>query len=289
MRKTGLFKKFAAFIILAAMTVTPAGCGNDKSGSNNSKISIKDIEWNVKESIADGNRIITSYGKNHSKFPLVFEITFCLKKDVSAEEMESFYSYLKKSYGIYDSDEDSDELLEEIINEESVNISTEFILEPGDTFDLLVDCYGSFFTDMSYYNLFEPDIMGIRYISDNTIYTVYYDFKNNEYTQDEETAVAYDWTEYEIGNKIPRLEAAFLQKDHETEINFECSAQFISEETYNNYIEDCKAMGYTIDEYTYDSEWYGTKNFSARNNDGYYIDLEFNPYYHNMEIKVLAP
>ena len=142
---------------------------------------------------------------------------------------------------------------------------------------------------MSYYDLFEPDIMGIHYISDNIIYPVYYDFKNNEYTQSKETSVAYDWTEYEIGTKIPKLEAAFLEKDYETETLFECTAQFISDEKYNGYIEDCKAMGYTIDEYTYDSKLYGTTNFSAQNSDGYHINLELSPYYHIMKISVSAP
>ena len=293
MKKTGSLKvlsKITALVITAIMAMAFVGCKNNNVDSNKSQINIKDIEWDVKAGIIDGQRVLTSYGKNNSKFPLVFGIKFCLKEDVTSEELDSFYSFVKKSNEIYDSDEYADEEFEEIINEGEVSINTKFILEPGDTFDdIPLNCYGGIMTDMGYYDLFEPDIMGIHYISDNTIYLVYYDFKSNEYTQSKETSVAYDWTEYEIGTKIPKLEAAFVEKNHETETHFECTAQFISEEKYNSYIEDCEAMGYTIDEYTYDSKWYGTTNFSAKNAEGYAISLELSPYYHIMKISISAP
>jgi len=246
------------------------------------KINIEDIAWNVDEKIVDNERYVLLEYKNNTPYTIAaFEIIFKEKSNITEEEKSAFYSDIQKMF------EASDEEIEEIkIAPISMHAETERAIEPGE-FATNVNCFyytGYYYLkNMTHYNLVEPDIATIKYVDENKIYTVYYDYKSKKYSIDSEIKVAYQWSQTELGSKIPKPDVKIVESDIDNKETFMFDAYGMSLEQFNAYVEDCKSLGYTVDSSAFEGF------YSADNASGYniYLSYDEDDYVMNGTVKIL--
>lgn len=202
-------KMFTIFAVILSMTGCLAGCGSGETANNpgsraiKEKINIKDIAWNVDEGIVGGERYVLLSYTNDTQYTITnFEITFNEKDGITEEEKSDFYSDIQKKFEL--SDEDMDDLKSRSI---SMHAETDRVVKPGESISN-VNCYyygGSFYLkDINHYNLVEPDIATIKYLEEDKIFTVYYDYGSKKYSTEEKTEIAYQWSQTDLGSKIPK-------------------------------------------------------------------------------------
>ena len=192
-------KIFAIFAVVLSMATCFVGCGNsettDKPGSSEetekpgsgvvTEINIEDIAWSVDEGIVDGDRYVLLNYTNNTQYTLTnFEITFKEKAGITEEEKAEFYSDIQKKFEA--SNEDMEDLKGRPI---SMHAETDRVVNPSESASN-VNCYyygGSFYLkDINHYNLVEPDIATIKYIDEDKIFSVYYDYGSKKYLSSDE-------------------------------------------------------------------------------------------------------
>lgn len=283
-------KKKLCLLLVGLGLIFLSACGNKVSGNKNdapassqeesedtmrkentakTEIDIKDIAWDVDEGIVDGTRCVLFSYTNNSHYTITdFEITFKEKSDITEEDKQTFYSDIQEKFEA--SDEEIEELKEYPI---SMHAETEKIVNAGESVTN-VNCY--YYTgyycleDINHYLLVEPDIATIKYVHEGNIYTVYYDYNSGKYSAESETVVAYQWSQTELGSKIPKPSVEIVQSSLDTEEYFTFDAYGMSLELFNAYVEECKDMGYTVDPSSHEGF------YSANDSAGYNIYLSYN-------------
>lgn len=137
--------------------------------------------------------------------------------------------------------------------------------------------------DIKHYELMEPDIAKIQYVDNNKIYTTYYDYTTKKYSNETTEEVAYEWSQTDLGNKIPKPEVVILEKITDSETSFSLYAYGMTLDQYQAYLDKCKELGYTQEPYSYDV------NYSAKNSEGYKIDLDYDKDDGKMRVSIDAP
>ena len=300
---------FIAVIVAASATIVFAGCSDngapqastgsegvasqtsdDASAVSQTKqpakkretIKIDDIAWNVDQGIVDGEKYVLLDYTNNSKYTVTdFEMTFKEKGSVTEEDKENFYNEIKDKFSM--SDDDISELKQRDI---SMHAETEKIVEPGESAKN-INCYyysGIYYLkDINHFNLVEPDVATIKYINDNKIYTSYYDFSTKKYSEDENTEEAYYWTTSELGTKIHKPDVKVVKKSIDNEDSFGFEAYGLSLDQFNEYVDKCKQLGFTVDESSYEGY------YSADDKDGYNVYLSYKEDDDYMTVTIDAP
>lgn len=279
------YQKLSSICVLLTMTLSFTACASNsatsatqsnnssttviaETKSNHPTIRIEDIAWNIDEGIVNNERFVLLDYTNNSNFTISsFEMTFTEKNNITEDEKTSFYNDIKSIYDLNDED------LEEIKNQTiSMHTESKNVVEPSESVTN-VHCYyfsGIFYLkDINHYNLLQPDIATIKYLDDDKIYTVYYDFSSKKYTFENQTETAYNWSQNEIGNTIPKPNVKVIENKADYEDTFMFDAYGFSFEDFNAYVEECKALGYTVDEISSDVHYY------ADSENGYNISLDY--------------
>lgn len=283
-------KKVKIFTILAvilSMAVGFAGCGSSKTTNNPSsntakeKINIEDISWNVDEGIVDGDRYVLLNYTNNTQYTITnFELTFTEKTGVTEEEKVKFYSDIQEKFEA--SDEDMEDIKSRLI---SMHAETDRVVNPSESASN-INCYysGSFYLkDINHYNLVEPDIATIKYIDEDKIFTVYYDYGSKKYSAESETEIAYQWSQTDLGSKIPKPDVKVVESGRDDEIIFMFDAYGLSLEQFNAYVEECKGLGYTVEPGSFEGF------YSADNTEGYNVYLYYDEKDYSMSGTISAP
>ncbi len=241
---------------------------SESENTSKAEFNIEDINWEVDEGIVDGKRcVLLSYTNNSSYMIAGFEITFQERSGLTEEEKETFYTDIQEMFEA--SDEEIEELKEYPI---SMHAETERITDAGESVTS-VNCYyytGYYYLkDINHYRLVEPDIATVRYVDKDKIHTVYYDYNSGKYSVESETEAAYQWTQTDLGNKIPKPDAKVLGSSLDTEELFMFDAYGMSLEQFNAYVEECKSMGYTVEANGYEGF------YSADDAEGYNIYMYY--------------
>lgn len=239
-----------------------------KENTAKTTIDIKDIAWDVDEGIVDGNRCVLLDYTNNSPYTITdFEITFKEKSGITEEDKHTFYSDIQEMFEA--SDEEIEELKEYPI---SMYAKTEKIAGSGESVTNVNCCYYTgyyYLIDINHYLLVEPDIATIKYIDEGNIHTVYYDYSSEKYSVESETVTAYQWSQTELGSKIPKPNVEVVQSSLDTEGLFTFDIYGMSLEQFNAYVEECKGMGYTVDPSSYEGF------YSAYDSEGYNVYLYY--------------
>ena len=158
--------------------------GNNSSAKDN--IKIEDISWNVDEGIVDGERYILLSYINNTKYTIAgFEIQFTEKSDITEEEKTAFYTDIQEKYEI--SPDEMESLKGKPI---SMYAEAEIVVNPGESVTNTRCWYYRGYhalRDLSHFQLVQPDIATIRYVDNDKIYTVYYDYSSGKYSAESET------------------------------------------------------------------------------------------------------
>lgn len=135
---------------------------------------------------------------------------------------------------------------------------------------------------IEHYKLVEPDIMTIRYIDEEKIHTLYYDFKSQSYSQEEESEQAFEWGDSKLADLLPKPDAAVVEKGTDEDTMFSFEAYGITAQEYDTYKEACKEMGFTKDA----SSWEG--NYDADDENGYSLSVTYDEDEHSMSVRITA-
>ncbi|MGN1012177.1 MAG: hypothetical protein ACI4QO_08845, partial [Clostridia bacterium] len=181
-------KKIFSVLIAMIVAITFAGCGSAPVGDLGGTIKIEDIEWEITEGInGGGDRCGVIEYTNHSKYPIVyFKLEFCQKDDLDNETIDSFYDEFGKMYDFF---YDEDEIAELRESDEGISMysSSRLIVDENESESAELFYFSSivYMKNVEYCDLVQPDIATIAYIKNGKIYTVYYDFKTQKYTEDD--------------------------------------------------------------------------------------------------------
>lgn len=281
-------KIFTIFVVILSMTGCFAGCGSGETANNpgsraiKEKINIEDIAWNVDEGIVGGERYVLLSYTNDTQYTITnFEITFNEKAGITEEEKSDFYSDIQKKFEL--SDEDMDDLKSRSI---SMRAETDRVVKPGESISN-VNCYyygGSFYLkDINHYNLVEPDIATIKYLEEDKIFTVYYDYGSKKYSTEEKTEIAYQWSQTDLGSKIPKPDVKVVKSSIDDKTSFMFDAYGLTLEQFNAYVDECKELGYTDESNNYEG------SYTADNAEGYNVHLYYDERDHSMSVTISAP
>ena len=270
------------------MSVCFAGCGSSEttndtgSSAAKEKINIEDISWKVDEGIVDGERYVLLNYTNNTQYTLTnFELTFKEKAGITEEEKENFYSDIQEKFEA--SDEDMEDIKSQPI---SMHAETDRVVNPGESVSN-INCYyygGSFYLkDINHYNLVEPDIATIKYIDEDKIFTIYYDYASKKYSAEADTEIAYQWSQTDLGSKIPKPDVKVVERGRDDESIFMFDAYGLSLEQFNAYVEKCKELGYTIEPSSFEVF------YSADNTEGYNVYLCYDEKDYSMSGTISAP
>lgn len=170
-------------------------CGSESAGEENKKddfipdIKIEQIEWSVSEGTVNGEDYVLGEVSNRSEFDLIsLRISFTEKKGISKEDKNAFYADIQESQGF------DDKWMEEYIASReklSQPISMYFKIDEGiekDETKEQIKCYymgGWTSKNVTYPDLFDPEIVTIQYEKDGKQYTLNYDFSSESYDVEE--------------------------------------------------------------------------------------------------------
>lgn len=284
-------KKIKIFTILAvilSMGVCFAGCGSSETSNTpgssavKKKINMKDISWNVDEGIVDGDRYVLLNYTNNTQYTITnFALTFKEKTDITEEEKVNFYSDIQQDFEV--NAEEMEELKSQPI---SMHTKTDRVVNPNESVSN-INCYYYnscvYLKDMNHFNLVKPDIATIKYIDEGKIFTVYYDYSSKKYSAEAETEIAYQWSQTDLGSKIPKPDVKVVEGGRDDELIFMFDAYGLTLEQFNAYVEECKELGYTIDPRS--SEGF----YSADNTEGYNVYLYYKEKEYSMSGTISAP
>lgn len=241
-------KKALAALLSMTMVLGFTGCtGENNEGtvfdtafSAKDAIKIEDIDWNVTESVMDGERYLSFNYTNNSDYTILdIEMEFTQKSDVTAEQL-SVFDELKAE--------------REWTDEEVADI---YILgynrkcaEPGETVSDSPCCINGTYTiveTIEQYEIMEPDMATIAFIGkDGKGYAVYYDFKTQTYGESSQGGQdLQEWSDSEISKLLPKAEAPAINVSSDDEDCFYFYAYGVSRETFEKYVEAVKSNGFT--------------------------------------------
>ena len=292
-------KSFFALFLSIFLIVSLCACNNDKNENTSIKntqndqnsqqsdsieIGNIDIDWNIDEGIIEGERQALLHYTNNSEYTISgFELTFKEQQGITDEKKEKFLTDIKEKLEF--SDEEIAELKKEDI---SIHAKTEKLVEPGESVKIASCFYYeddgySYVKDIEHYNLVEPDIATIRYINHDKIYTTYYDFASEKYSNEEETKVAYQWSKTDINTKIAKPEVKVVEVGIDDESSFSFEAFGMSIDQFSAYVDQCIELGFTLDASSHE-EFY-----TADNTEGYNVYLSYNNEDDMMHANITAP
>lgn len=253
------------------------------SKSDENLIEIEDIDWKVEKGIYDDRRdLMFSYTNNSNYDILDFSIDFVLKPDLSDDEIK----LLKKIKGLDDQTNEDFRKIEV----EAPSVGYKNILTETGTKLSPQPCwiYGKHTLseeetiELGLYDLMVPDVANIKYISEDKIYDVYYDFKNDSYTEKEVTK-AFSWSEKKLASLLPKpdLEVGVIDTDYENYYNFE--GYGVDDLFFNDYVNKCKEKGFTVDPAS------NTDYYYADNADGYNARVDYDKKSKSISISITEP
>ena len=245
---------------------------NKSEKSSDKMIDFSKLDWKVEEEIIDGERRpIFSYTNNTNVTVCDFELVFKQKETTTREDLSVFKEAT-----------DALKISGDALDKLNFTASCKLFTKPGETNGndtIAIDNrVGYRVTNMKQYELMEPDYATIAFLKDGYIYGMTYDFLNEKSTPEGKAVKAYNWTESELGNAVPKLECEVSKIGMDDEDTFSVTGYDISEEKKDAYIKACLDMGYKTDD---DIDERNYINFSK---DNYDVDVDY--YDKNKELRI---
>lgn len=267
-------KKIIRTILTASMLFSLSACNVTEKISDKT-VKIEDIDWSVTESVIDGQRYPVLEYTNNSECTIVdVEMKFTLKEGLTDDQL-SVLNSAKEKYKWSD----------DKISDVYILGYNRKIVEPQEKAKGSACVFNGTYQavdNMEQYNLTEPDIVQITYMkSDNKVYSLYYDFKKQEYTEDSDSGIAaIDWSDSEIAKLISKPDVKVLKISNDKKDKFSFSAFGVSNEVFEKYVDDCKSKEFT------DVGFESTNGYRASNSDGYEVDIKYNANEETMNVTI---
>lgn len=239
-----------------------SGCNNSKAKEN---LSISEIEWKVEEKAFEGKNCVVFSYQNNSDFTITgVEIEFKQKDNITEEERSIFNKYS-------DTQED--------LSEFYITANNYYFTKPKE-YASVVPCnlVGSwnYCHDIAEYNIMEPTKIAISYIKNDKMFGIEHDYKNGETINLSETGTeVFNWSENSLGNLIPKPNKEVVRKGFDYAGFFSFTIYNASEKDFNDYIEQCKQVGFSknIDE----EDYFDYISYKAEDANGNELHIYYKP------------
>lgn len=228
-------------------------------------IKIEDIDWNVTESILDGERFISFNYTNNSEYTILdVEMEFVQKESTTAEQLVAF-----------DKIKEEQEWTDEELAEVYILGYNRKCAEPGETVTdspCVINGTYTLVESMEQYEIMEPDMVTIAFIGDDGKgYAIYYDFKTQSYGESSKGAQEIQqWSDSEISSLLPKAEFKAVKVSSDDDDRFFFYAYGVSREEFEAYVEAVKANGFT------EVGFEGSDSYRASNSDGFEANIKYN-------------
>lgn len=266
-------KRIWTAVLVGVVSLTIAGCngGGASSGGQESSagagapsddaIRVEQIDYEVTSGVIDGSRRAIFNYTNNSDYTIIgLNLEMVFPDDVDQSAIEEAYDY------ILDGDVEVDDILDS-----TMSCEDEFEVEPGEeSRDATCSVYGHYVVNVEQYELMEPDMLTIRFISDGLIYEEYYDFRSESYSLSSDVIDPNQWAEGEFEEAAPKPEDALVVDTSESDTRFSFEIAAMTQDEFEAYVDAFREAGYTVDIAQTDMTYY------ADNEDGvYHIDLMY--------------
>lgn len=265
-------KKALTALLSISMILSLTGCGGENGGgtifetnfSVKDAIKIEDIDWNVTESVMDGERFVSFNYTNNSKYTILdIEMEFVQKSDVTKEQLSVFYELKEER-----------EWTDKEVSDIYILGYNRKCAEPGETVSDSPCCINGTYTlveNIEQYEIMEPDMITIAFIgNDGKGYAVYYDFKSQSYGESSQGGQdIQQWSDSEISKLLPKAEAPAINVSTDEYDRFYFYAYGVSRDTFEKYVEAVKANGFT------EVEFEGSNSYRATNADGVETNITY--------------
>ena len=259
-------KKILSAILAGVMIITSASllsaCGengsNDSSQSDQSSNSdettqeatekvfdFSKIEWTTSRERKSGELQQVIEFTNNSDYPILnLMITFEQKSDTTDDDLKVFDDYVKagkikkeKLHDIYIVGK-----CDTLIKQGESNTGS---LEINDSYEVKTE--GQF-------SIMEPSEAKVEYVDGDKVYEVEYNYLSKKSKVVGEPKPAYNWSKTALGNQIPKLKCEVTYVEDDKDTRFKVIGYDYSQSKTDEYVEECKKMGYAVD-YIYHSEY----------------------------------
>ena len=277
-------KRALAMCVVLVMVFSLSGCGEKDVSKMSAEdfdatkaFSIEDIDWEVKESVVDGERTVTLDYTNNTKYTILeVEIDFILKDGLTKEDL-----------AVFDEVKEELEWNDEDVAELYMYTNNRKCAEPGES---VVGSYGyicglAYIDNMEQIAVMDYDVMEISFVGpEDNKYTIFYDFKNDEFSEATYSPKKlHEWSEYEIADKLPEMDFVEVELSGDDEDRVHYHAYGVTSEDYVAYKEAAISAGYT-NEVLETDDWY-----TADDAEGYSISLDYNAKREDLSICITAP
>ncbi|MCR5702442.1 MAG: hypothetical protein K6G76_09885 [Lachnospiraceae bacterium] len=284
------FRKMSVCFLVGLSIVMLTACGgngNSQSSNKSSKdkgyeesaekmeLKIEDIDWQVEESILDGEKFLSLNYTNNSDYTIMdVEIKFKQKEGITKEQLSVFDEY-KETYDY--SDEEVAEIYILGYNRKCTR--------PGETAkDSPLVLNGTYYMaeSMAQYELMEPETITVAFIGSNDKgYIMYYDYNSQVYgSSTHDAANIHEWSDKELAKLIDAPDCVAISVDIDDDDIFRFTGYGVKKEMYKSYVEEIKSKGFTEDADEYD-DWY-----EAKNSDGISFDIRFSAIEESIDVNV---
>lgn len=227
-------------------------------------IKVKDIDWNVGNSLVDGERVLAFSYTNNSDFDIVsLQIDFQQKNDTTDEQRKDLFPNQLENEFMQDnepSEYHTQALCERIVKAGESSPELRCTISPG-----------SYYANSKQQEIMEPSVMSIAYLGgDGKLYLEYYDFLNEKYSLPTESSHdAVNQPEHKIGKKIPKIEAPVVLVTSDYDDLVSITAVGLTREDYDTYVDSCKKVGFSTVVNSFDDQ------IELTDKDGYSIKVSF--------------
>lgn len=298
MKKT-IIKSFAVFSLSILFTFLLIGC-NGNSGENTQSttneysepktppidaIKIDQVPYSI-ANVVDGRlrRVGLTY-TNSSEYCIVsYDLSYKMDSEATYEEVAPAYQsaeeqdpWLTKYF-----EEKGEDQLNTITGYARINTAT----YPGETSEAdFAGVLGRYMTNTAQFDYLRPDLLKIKYLNNNRIYTETYDYTTSSYSLSNDIDEIPEWPDNEFTETLPSPDSLILGSVETAENNFSFETIGTSLEVYKKYISECKEAGFSkkVDESEYSASFEATSN-----NGKYTVEISLNETSGEMDVKVTA-
>lgn len=239
-----------------------------------SNLSIKDFEWETKQTRINGTECYAMTLTNKSKYDIIaVQIDYKVKENVTEEELKVYDSFIKKNENWVGTWIEENSTTRDITLVGRRNI----LIKKGESVNKVVlaigiDDYKSYdVPNEEQFNLMEPKMLQIGVVGeDNKLYIAYYDYVNKTWTLDELTKDLNVWPKNDLANKLlePDCEYYIVTSDEDTyDVDF--TAYGSTKDSFKEYVKSVKETGFTEDALQH-SDYY-----SAKDKEGNRITIDY--------------
>lgn len=276
-------RKLAIALVAAALCLCLAGCSGGAEGSGgegagsgaassqaagvpDDAIKVDDLAWTVENSSIEGQRVVGFTFVNNTPYTIVgVDMEFVQRADVT-DEQRAVFDEIYEDNSMW---EDMNGGPEEVY----VTTSGKSVVEAGATSPVMPCTFNHTMTlvdNMDQYDLMEPSMLSVAFISDGKLYLEYYDYATGSYSSSSQSGKdAVSWSDTTIAAQVPKIEATVVSVTSDSDDYFSVTALGVSRDAFDTYLDQCKEQGFTVDPYN------GKDYYTASDDEGYELSLSY--------------